>query len=193
MNIAIFEFFNSAAGLNPFFDQTIIFLASYFGLGLVLFAGFFLLFHTHEEWLTEEQNQVLKRRIKEMLVIAVSVLGAWLIAYFIKNILEVPRPFLVLPDAHVLITHGAFDSFPSGHATFFSALASSLFLFHKRLGKWYFAGAVIIGLARIMAGIHFPLDILGGLVLGFLVAFVVARLTRVSAHRQNSGPSALNV
>jgi len=49
------------------------------------------------------------------------------------------------------------------------------------LGKWYFAGAVLIGLARIAAGVHFPIDILAGLLLGLIVTLVIAKLTKISS------------
>ena len=180
MNVVIFEFFNSLAGRNSFLDGLVEFFAVYLGIALLLFAIFFLLFHRHSEWLTEESEQVFKKRTKEILIILISVFGAWLVAYFTKNVLEMPRPFLVLPDVNLLFPHGGFDSFPSGHATAFAALATALYFVHRRLGKWYFAGAVLIGLARVAAGIHFPLDILGGLVLGILVSLVVFRLSKFS-------------
>ena len=36
--------------------------------------------------------------------------------------------------------------------------------------------ALLIGLARIMAGVHFPIDILGGFIIGSLIAFLVKYL-----------------
>ena|SRR3989344_4110374 len=177
MNAKIFEFLNSLAGTSSFLDQVVIFFATYFGIALVLFAIFFLFFHKHKEWIDGEAREVFRKRLKEILIILLSSAAAWTVAYITKNILESPRPFLVLQDVHLLITHGGYDSLPSGHATFFAALAIALLPFHRRLGIFYFVSAGVIGLARIIAGIHFPLDILIGLILGFIIAKIVAKLS----------------
>ena len=64
-------------------------------------------------------------------------------------------------------------AFPSGHATFFMALAFALFFNHKKAGYVFILFALLIGIARIIAGVHFPVDILGGFILGFFIAFFV--------------------
>ena len=79
-----------------------------------------------------------------------------------------------MPGVAKLISPDDPFSFPSGHATFFSALATALYFYHKRLGLWFGLGAVIIGLARIISGIHYPADILTGFGLGMLIAGLVA-------------------
>src|SRR3989344_3351084 len=66
-------------------------------------------------------------------------------------------------------------AFPSGHATFFMALALSIFFFHKKAGFIFMFFTLIIGLARIIAGVHFPIDILGGFILGALVALLIKK------------------
>ena len=66
------------------------------------------------------------------------------------------------------------SSFPSGHATFFMGLAVALFFIDKKIGYLFMFFALIIGLARIIAGAHFPVDILGGFILGSLVSVSVA-------------------
>jgi undecaprenyl-diphosphatase len=78
----------------------------------------------------------------------------------------------VFPQVHSLFAESWY-SFPSGHATFFMALAVSIFLSHKKAGYLFMFFALLIGIARIIAGVHFPVDILGGFVIGALVAFFV--------------------
>ncbi len=53
------------------------------------------------------------------------------------------------------------------------ALAVALFFHHKKTGYLFMLFAVIIGIARIAGGVHFPIDILGGIVLGATVAYFV--------------------
>ena len=64
-------------------------------------------------------------------------------------------------------------AFPSGHATFFAALAMYIFFLNKKAGYVFMISALLVGLARIAAGVHFPVDILGGFVLGSTIALFV--------------------
>src|SRR3989344_520513 len=56
---------------------------------------------------------------------------------------------------------------------FFFALAMSVFLYHKGWGSLFFAAALFISMARIMGGIHWPSDVLGGAVLGISIALCI--------------------
>ena len=96
----------------------------------------------------------------------------WILAYFFKFLIHLPRPFDAFSEVHSLIPESGY-SFPSGHATFFMALAMSIFFLHKKAGYVFMIFALVIGLARIIAGVHFPADILGGFILGALVAYLV--------------------
>ena len=64
-------------------------------------------------------------------------------------------------------------SFPSGHATstFGAAVAVSRMLPHTRLVWWSLA--ILIGCSRIYLGHHYPLDVLGGALLGIGLALWV--------------------
>ncbi len=92
-----------------------------------------------------------------------------LIALTIKKLmalfLEIPRPD---------INYG-FDSFPSGHTSFLFGIAWFIFLKNKKVGLIFLVLALINGIARILLNYHYPIDILGGTVLGFLVAYVTLR------------------
>lgn len=103
-------------------------------------------------------------------IISVPVI-AWLVAHVIKIILAWPRPALVLDTVQPLFSaDGA--AFPSGHATLFFALGFALYPFHQRLATFVSMTAVVISLARVAAGVHFPGDILGGFLLAGLVTFI---------------------
>jgi undecaprenyl-diphosphatase len=91
----------------------------------------------------------------------------------LNHFLYRPRPFVAY-DITPLVEQSANASFPSGHATFFFTLATlALICFGKRFGGWAFAIAILIGLARIYAGVHYPLDIIGGAAIGILVPYGV--------------------
>lgn len=155
MNETIFYAINSIAGQNPALDQLIIFLSNWFGYVLLVGLLIFLVVH-------KDKKQV----ARDLFVVLSAAIAAYAFAVALKYLLPHPRPFEVLPDAHILYTHGGGDSFPSGHATFYMALAVSLFFSRRRLALVYFLGALTIGLARIAVGIHWPLDIFAGWLLG---------------------------
>ena len=85
-----------------------------------------------------------------------------------------PRPFITLSLAH-LINDNTY-SFPSGHTIFMFGLATATYFFNKKLAYFLYASGLVIGLARIVGGIHYPSDILGGIMLGILIGFIVYKL-----------------
>lgn len=88
----------------------------------------------------------------------------------IKGVIGFPRPFIALREVVTpLFVHGGMDSFPSGHATFFGALTLSSFLVDKKMGYWVLLASILIGIARVISGVHYPIDILSGYLIGLLV------------------------
>ncbi|MFA6353364.1 MAG: phosphatase PAP2 family protein [Candidatus Paceibacterota bacterium] len=171
MNNQIFLFFYNLAHQSKIFDSLIIFFAVYFPYIVVILIGLFLLFH-HEVLKAEEPFQVLMEKKKEIFFIVFSGVSAWVVAVILKNLFHVSRPFLTLPDIHPLFMKTTF-SFPSEHAMFFSALAFSIFFLHKKAGYIFMFFVLIIGLSRIVSGVHFPADIFGGFILGFLLVYFI--------------------
>ncbi len=107
-----------------------------------------------------------------------AVCGALVARFGITEVLQFivarERPYMTLNlDPLILQTD---YSFPSGHATFFFALAMGLMYVDRRLGLAFFGIAAAISVARIMAGVHYPFDILGGALVGILTSAVVMSL-----------------
>lgn len=167
INESIFRYLNSFAGKNEFFDGVVIFSAEWLPWILVFGLVVFLFVHSHKRVMSlSDIFSSWKLRIKELAMIIFSAFFALVLAEAVKYFYASPRPFEVLSNINLLFSHGGGDSFPSGHATFFAALAAAVFSYHKKLGIMYIIGAVIIGFGRIIAGIHFPIDILAGFILG---------------------------
>lgn len=171
MNNSIFYFFYNFAHRSDLWDKVLIFLALYLPYVVVIVAGLFLLFH-HDVFKAENPFQVFLKKKKEILSVFFISASAWVVATVLKLLIHLPRPALVYSDVMPLIPKDGF-AFPSGHATFFIALAFAIFYLHKRAGYVFMALALIIGLARIAVGVHFPADILGGFIIGGLVAYFV--------------------
>lgn len=91
-----------------------------------------------------------------------------------------PRPFMI-GLGHQYLPHPADNSFPSDHATFMWSLGFALLMLGG-LRVWSLglvAGGLAVAWARVYVGVHFPLDMLGSL----LVALAVSTLAR-PLHRQ---------
>ena len=95
------------------------------------------------------------------------------------------RPFETL-KAHQLISHATGQSFPSDHTTVATALALALLAFtrFKVVGWLFLLFAFVIGYARIFVGVHYPLDIVGGIVtaaVGTTIVYIIYKATSPKA------------
>lgn len=178
MNDTIFFYLYSFAHQSFYLDWLIVFCSDNFGYIMVCLAVIFLVFHTDGVFDYRTPFLQFKNKFKEVSFVLVTSVSAWVIEGVLKLLIVSPRPFLVFENVKPLFLHGGMDSFPSGHAMFFSALAVSLYFIHKRIGVLFFVVALIVGLARIAAGIHFPIDILFGYIFGIIVALIFRLIFR---------------
>ena len=159
LNHKLFYLLNGLAGHSPFVDSLIVFIAS--DLPWIIIAvtiSYFLFF---------------QKSIKKFLVLCFMVGLPIVLTQFLKWIIfKHPRPFVGLPDVVKLIDISSFDSFPSGHATVFAAITTAVFIYDRTLGVIFIFATLLIGIARIAAGVHYPLDILTGFVIGFVVSIL---------------------
>ncbi len=172
MNNTIFFYLYNFAHQSVFLDWLIVFCANNFGYIMIFLAVIFLIFHTDGVFDYRTPFLQLKNKLKEISLVFSSAIAAYIFEYILKSFMPSPRPFLFFENVKPLFLHGGMDSFPSGHAMFFGALAMSLYFVHKRIGYMYFAVAIIVGLARVAAGVHFPIDILVGYILGISIAVI---------------------
>ncbi len=107
---------------------------------------------------------------------------ASLVAHAVADAIHLPRPFIVgLSPSY--IDHGARGSMPSTHATVMFTIAL-IFLMRpaaRIAGLVLLAVALATGWARVYVGVHYPLDIVGGLVLGAVIAGVFWLLVKLNA------------
>ncbi len=92
------------------------------------------------------------------------------------------------PSVHALVPVPHTSSFPSGHTTTSFACATVLSAFVPRAAPGFYALALAIGFSRIYVGVHWPFDVLGGVVLGVAVGAAVTALLRRGASRRRSRP-----
>ena len=107
---------------------------------------------------------------------AACVWSADVLTLLLKAVVERPRPFRALPQVDPLL-HGTLGaSFPSGHAATSFAGATFLALAAPRLAPALFALAAAVAYSRVYVGVHYPLDVVAGAVLGAAVTLVFRAL-----------------
>ncbi len=165
-NESLFLSLNNLAGKFSILDTLLIFSAEYLLFWLIAGAAVF--------FLSKKENGL--NSIKRILILFISIFVAWGISQIINTLYPNPRPFLVLDGINLLFEHGDYDSFPSGHTTIAFALAAGLFYYSKPTAWLFVLGALLVGTSRVIAGVHWPLDILGGLILGGIVSVAIHSL-----------------
>lgn len=176
MNETIFFFFYNLSHRSDFFDNLIVFLAVDFIYIVIALAYFFLIFHYK---IFPSQNSIREfiDKWKGFITLTVSGISAYVLAKILKVLFHTERPFDMFVGVQSLFFESGY-AFPSGHTLVATAVAFALFFINKKVGYLFMFFAVIIGLARITAGVHFPIDILGGFTLGALIVFLVAYLVK---------------
>ncbi len=90
--------------------------------------------------------------------------------YLIKKSIRRPRPFRRLRGVHYLIVPPDEFSFPSGHTAAAFLMACLLTTAFPALALPAFTWAVLVGFSRVYLGVHYPGDVLAGMILGAVSA-----------------------
>lgn len=153
MNIALFRLINDAH--NPVLDA---FFGIVSGLGdgllIALFCALLMLF-----------------RLRLGLASMLAFIASGLLVQLLKKLFDMPRPPAMLDHVHVLGAPLTAHSFPSGHSASDGVMLLAAFLLWgvRDARSWAVAGIFLLAaLGRIYGGVHFPLDVTVGLVLGAL-------------------------
>ena len=129
-------------------------------------------------WFGERCAEVRLRRQVGVFV-ALSSMGLSGLAVFILNMFYFrPRPFVDL-DVNLLFYQPTDSSFPANSAAAAFGMAFGIWGVNRRLGWLAVMVAGVYGLARVYAGVHYPLDILAGAAIGAAVAFAVFRISEL--------------
>ena len=120
-----------------------------------------------------------KRTRFAVLLIVLSVGTADMLCYrVLKPGFNRTRPSHALEDARVLTQKGGRQSFPSNHAANITAAMVMLaFFFPVYRYGWYYLAA-LVSFSRIYVGVHYPLDVLAGILVGIVVSRLWIRVWR---------------
>lgn len=105
----------------------------------------------------------------------------------LKETIQRPRPYEALADVRQLVGSGG-GSFPSNHAMNSAIIAVILSTFFPRMRGIAWAYAAIIGFSRVYCGVHYPSDVLGGYLIGFLWARLLLTVARQRWPQLQIGP-----
>ena len=89
----------------------------------------------------------------------------------LKPLAARPRPCWIDEQVKLLVAAPKDYSFPSGHSAASFAAAVSIFVMHKKEGA-----AALIAFSRLYLFVHFPTDVLAGIAVGFICAFLAAKI-----------------
>lgn len=95
----------------------------------------------------------------------------------LKPLVDRARPYSYFPEMTLLIPPLSDASFPSGHTFASFAASTALFLHHRKSGTAALILAIIIAFSRLYLYVHFPTDVLAGMILGVASGFTAYKIT----------------
>lgn len=106
----------------------------------------------------------------------------------LKNLVARIRPYDVNTEITLLVNRLHDYSFPSGHtAASFTAVAALWFAGQKRFSLIVLILAVLIAFSRLYLYVHYPTDVLGGVVIGILCGYLGWKLVEIISHKCSKG------
>ncbi len=159
---SLFYFLNRGIA-NPVFDVIMPFVTSDFNLRVFLVLV----------WLGLLILGGRTGRIVAILLIPAIAIGDQLSSHIIKPLVGRIRPCHELESVRLLVSCGSGLSFPSSHAVNSFTVATLLSKFYKRYLVYLFSLAFLIAFSRVYVGVHYPGDIVAGMLLGFVVGLLV--------------------
>lgn len=165
LDYQIFKIINDFAGKNAILDKSGVFFAEYlpYLIGVAALAFAIYWFVKNKSW---------KVLLQALLAI---ILSRGIITEAIRFLWHRPRPF-VNHAVKALLNHDVSGSFPSGHTTLLFALSAVIYFWNKKIGWLFFILSFLACFARIFVGVHYPLDILGGIVVGVFSGWLVYKI-----------------
>lgn len=115
-----------------------------------------------------------KRKFNSFAILFLTAISTLLVARTWKFLFQINRPFVEFSLDPLILENGY--SFPSEHTAVFFALTFVVFYLNKRLGWIFFILSVLVALSRIVLGVHYMSDIIGGLLLGCVISFLYIQL-----------------
>ncbi|MBX3042419.1 MAG: phosphatase PAP2 family protein [Candidatus Kapabacteria bacterium] len=163
IDTAIFYWINNGWS-NSLLDKIMPFVTTVDSWILIYLLGFYVLFFK-----TGKIGKITGITLILTIIISDQISSSVLKEYFGRI-----RPCHTLPDVNLLVGCGGGKSFPSSHAVNNFASATVTTYFFKKNYMLFYSIAAIVAISRVYVGVHFPLDITAGAIIGTLIGFGVA-------------------
>ncbi|HEY4497989.1 MAG TPA: phosphatase PAP2 family protein [Candidatus Paceibacterota bacterium] len=150
----LFQWLNGFAGASAIFDA------------IIIFSGMYLIFIIAAAVLAIIWRAKSQERLSRVFYVLASIILGEALVWGARFLYQQPRPFELLDVSKQLLYHTAGNALPSGHATAAFALATAVFLWSRKWGLVLYAAALLVGISRIIGGIHWPTDIIAGAIIG---------------------------
>jgi membrane-associated phospholipid phosphatase len=125
-----------------------------------------------------------KPLLHQFLMLVLVLLLVLLVTQGLKALIDRDRPFTTYPNIEKL-SSGGDSSFPSGHTleAFAVAAAISLLFSRKKIIIPVYTWAVMVAYSRMALGVHYPSDVLAGIIIGTFIGWFVPRVFRAMSHK----------
>ncbi|MBY0594983.1 undecaprenyl-diphosphatase [Bacillus bingmayongensis] len=159
-NIDAFRWINDLGKQNPSLNPMMVFVAEYMLYALVLGVLIY--------WFTRNNKN-------RMMIIqgGLAFIVAEIIGKIVGQFYSHHQPFAVLPNVNQLVEHEIDNSFPSDHTILFFSLCASIWLVRKKEGWLWLMLAFCVAISRIWVGVHYPIDVVTGALVGIISALFV--------------------
>ena len=163
IDFSILDFLQTMAR-SPFWDK---FFAFYTSLGdpimFICYAALLL---------------VIKKTRRDGIMVSCGMIGGLLVGHLLlKNLVARSRPCWLRPEVTLLIKNPTDYSFPSGHTMTVTIFAFILICNHPKLAYALVPAALLLAYSRLYLYVHFPSDVLAGLLIGLAIGYLTCFLT----------------
>ncbi len=124
---------------------------------------------TYFFWLFVIVYFLIRKEKKLALLVTLGIIVGASLTYPVKFFIDRERPYDQIESARVLTQPESDPSFPSGHAEMSFLAATVISRFHPGYRRYLYAFAFIVALSRVYVGVHFPMDVIGGIIIGIII------------------------
>ena len=162
----IFLWINGWVGTSAIFDKVVQWVVSDYLIPVIFSVVLLGL------WFGWADQAMRERHQRGVMLAGISVGIASAAVKIVNEFYFRARPFDAL-DVELLFYPPTDSSFPANPVVIVIVMATGAWVANKRIGTAMYIGAIIYGLSRIYAGVFYPLDVLGGVLIGVAATYLV--------------------
>ena len=134
---------------------------------------------------------IFKQTRKTGAAVLISYIGVLLFGeLLLKHLIVRPRPCQIDQAFAMLVERPTSSSFPSTHSAFAFGAATAIFLNYRKVGVAAIVVAALVAFSRLYLFLHFPTDVLCGVVLGVALGFAAVRISALAAKKMQEKKAA---